>query len=322
MKRVFVTGGTGFVGSAVVELLARRGFGVVVLARGTSRTDHLPEGVDVIRCDLLAPDTVSDVDPPDYFVHIAGLTKARRRSDLFEVNGEAVRLWLEWCGRRAPKLERFVLVSSLAAVRPSDKPIGEDTLPAPLSDYGKSKLLGERYANEFADRLPVTVIRPPAVYGPRDRDIFFYFRLASMGFVPVVGDPKRRFSIVYVEDLAEAVVLSMEHPSAVGETYFVTDGAVHTWGEFARVVSRAFGGRPIIRLPALALWGAAVLDEAWSLVAQRAPLLSFQKVRELLSPWVADSSKISRQLGFSPRFDLEAGVSKTVQWYREHGWIR
>jgi len=172
------------------------------------------------------------------------------------------------------------------------------------------------------NRLPITIIRPPAVYGPRDKDIFFYFKLASKGILPLVGNPDRKFSAIYVEDLADAIVLAMEHPDSAGETFFATDGEIHTWREFAIEVGNSVGGRKFkIRLPGAALWVAAAIDETLSFILRKPALLSFQKVRELLAPWVADDSKIVKKLGFEPKFDIKSGIEKTAIWYKENGWI-
>ena len=324
MPKVFVTGATGFVGSHVVEHLRDKGYDVQIIARNTSKMDFLPDGIALHRCSLTDPSPIcNELATADYFIHIAGLTKARNKKEFYDVNAETVRIWLETLERTAPGLKRFVLVSSLAAIRPSNEPISEDAEPAPLTDYGKSKLLGEKYAQQFMKRLPITIIRPPAVYGPRDKDIFFYFKLASKKILPLVGNPERKFSAIYIEDLAEAIFLAMENRAAIGETFFVTDGEPHTWREFADEVGHAIGGRQLkIRLPCIALRIAALFDETISFILRRPALLSFQKVRELLDSWVANGSEIQRKLGFVPKYDLKAGVAKTAKWYRDNQWIK
>ncbi len=323
MPAVFITGATGFVGSHTVSALLAKNYRVEIIARNTSKTNFLPDGIIVHRCSLLDPSPMREkLADADFFIHIAGLTKARKKQDFYDVNAEAVKIWLETLGKSSPKLKKFVLVSSQAATRPSETPITENDAPAPLTDYGKSKLLGEKYAQQFINRLPIAIVRPPAVYGPRDKDIFFYFKLASKGFLPLVGNPDRKFSAIYVKDLADAIVLAMEHPDSAGETFFVNDGEIHTWREFATEVGNAIGGRKFkIRLPGAALWGAAAIDETLSFIVRKSALLSFQKVRELLAPWVADNSKIVKKLGFKPKFDIKSGIQETANWYRENGWI-
>ena len=323
MEKVLITGATGFVGSHTAELMVRRGYRVFGMVRNSSRAKFLPDGVEPVVCSLFDPDGIAEhIKDTDYFVHIAGLTKARKREDFYRVNSESTKILLEALAQNSRKLKKFVLISSQAATRPSSEPIDENIEPAPLTDYGRSKLLAEQNAKKFMDRLPITIIRPPAVFGPRDKDIFFYFKLASMGILPFVGNPDRKFSAIYVEDLASAILLAMENPKSAGETFFVTDGKIHTWRKFAEQVGNAINRKKVkVRLPAFALWIAAFFDETISFISKKPTLLSFQKVRELLAPWVADSSKIENMLGFKPKYDLKTAIEKTARWYIEHNWI-
>ncbi len=311
-------------GSHAAELFRDRGFEVIGLVRAPSRIEALPEGVKPLVGSLFAPDEYADIlREVDYFVHIAGLTKARRKEDFYRVNAESVKILLGAIEKYAGEnFKRFFLLASQAGTRPSREPLPEDAEPAPLTDYGKSKMLGEQYARQFMDRVPISIVRAPAVYGPRDKDIYFYFRLAAMGFLPLVGNPHRRVSLIYVKDLAEAIFLATTHPAAVGETFFATDGKPHTWLEFAREIDRAIPGKKIkIRLPGWIMWIAAFFDVASSFVLGKAPLLYFKRVRELLGEWVADDSKIRRKLGYREKYDLRRGVEETARWYKENGWI-
>lgn len=324
MAKVFITGATGFVGSHIVDSLVAHGHRVEIIARKTSRTDFLPDNIVLHRCALCDPSPVFEkLTEAEYFIHIAGITRARRKQDYYDINGKSVKIWLDAVLAHCPNIKRFILIGSQAATRPSRKPIDENVVPAPLTDYGESKLLGERFAQDYMPDLPITIVRPPAVYGPRDRDIFFYFQMASRKIIPIVGNPERKFSLIYVKDLAEAVVLAMTHPDAVGEIFFVTDGDAHTWREFANEVARAIGGKKLrLRLPGIALWAAASVDETISFIFRKPALLSFQKVKELLEWWNADGTKMQRIIGFKPKFDLQSGVAETAQWYRENGWVK
>jgi len=323
MENVLITGATGFIGSHTAELLLKQDYRVFGIIRDSSRAKALPDGVESVVCPLFEPDSIIDLlKNADYFVHIAGLTKALNRKDFYNVNAESTKIWLKSLSIHSTHLKKFVLISSQAATRPSSEPIDETVEPTPLTDYGKSKILAEKYAKNFMDKIPITIIRPPAVFGPRDKDIFFYFKLASKGILPLVGDPDRKFSAIYVEDLASAILLAMVNPKSAGEIFFVTDGEIHTWREFAEQVGSAIDRKKIkIHLPGISLWVAAFFDEIFSFILRKPALLSFQKIPELLSPWVADSSKIENMLGFKPKYDLKAAVAKTTKWYRDNGWI-
>jgi len=324
MAKVLITGATGFVGSHTAELFRDEGFEVIALVRNQSRAKALPEGVKPLVGSLFEPEKYAEtLAEIDYLVHIAGLTKARRKQDFYRVNAEGTKSLLEGALQYGGEnFVRFFYLGSQAGARPSRELIDETVPPAPLTDYGISKMLGEKYARQYMDRLPVSVVRAPAVYGPRDKDIYFYFRLAAKGFLPLVGNPDRRVSLIYVKDLARAIFLATTHPAAVGEIFFATDGKPHTWREFAEEIDRAIPGRKIrVRLPGWIMWVAAFFDVTTSFVLGKAPLLYFKRVRELLGEWVADSTKIEKTLGFVPQYDLARGVSETAEWYRQHGWI-
>ncbi|RKZ34180.1 hypothetical protein DRQ33_02700 [bacterium] len=323
MENVLITGATGFIGSHTAELLVEQGYKVRAIIRNESRIEKLPHNVEPIICSLFNPYQILDIiEDTHYFVHIAGLTKALHKRDFYRVNAESTRIWLEILSRYSAKLRRFILLSSQAAVRPSSEPIDETAEPAPLTDYGKSKLQAEQYARRYMEKIPITIIRAPAVYGPRDRDIYFYFKLASMGIVPLVGNPNRKFSAIYVEDLARAILLTMNNDVSNGEIFFVTDGEIYTWRQFGEEIGKVIGGRNLkIWLPGITLWIAACVDEMKSFILRKPALLSFQKVRELLAPWVADSSKFFDKLDFVPNYDMKSAVRKTAEWYRKNGWI-
>lgn len=324
MAKVLITGATGFVGSHTAEYFRNMGHEVIALVRNETRISALPEGVRPVVGSLFRPEEYAPLlGEIDYFVHIAGLTKARRKEDFYRVNAESVRILLAAVEKFAGSgFKRFFLLASQAGTRPSEKPLPEDAEPAPLTHYGKSKMLGEQYARQFMDRLPISIIRAPAVYGPRDRDIYFYFRLAAMGFLPLVGDPDRKVSLIYVKDLARAIYLVTTDPRSEGEVFFVTDGTPHTWREFAEHIDRAIPRKKIkIRLPGWIMYVAALVDVSTSFLLRKAPLLYFARVGELLGNWVADDTRIRQKLGFKEEYPLERGVPETTKWYREHGWI-
>lgn len=322
MSNVFVTGGTGFIGSHLVEALLERGYLVSMIVRPGKKISCAHPGTRVLEGTLFdAPKFMDELKNTELLFLIAGLTKAKTSREFYEVNAESVKLWLSVAEKHCKKLKRVVLLSTQAATRPCKTPVAENVECAPLTHYGKSKLLGERYALEFSNRLPITILRAPAVYGPRDRDIYFYFRMASRGFLPIVGNPQRKFSAIFVNDLVEAIIISSEHSNTAGEIFFVKGGD-HTWQEFSDAVANAVGRKALrVNLPGFVLWFAAAVQETASLLTRKPALLSFEKVRELLEWWVIDDSKFRRLTGFSPRFSLEEAVKLTADWYRQNGWI-
>jgi len=324
--RVLVTGGTGFVGSHIVERLVAYGHDVVVAKRVTSNLQWLP--IDKIEL-IDAP--MSDLDPLvkilpeiDAVVHVAGITRARRKSDFYRTNLLATVRLAELCASRCNALRRFVFISSQAAGCPGKECDGvcESTQESPISAYGKSKLEAEHMLEKFSSIFPITVLRPPTVYGPRDRDVLFFFRLIKAGFIVFSGSPERQFSAVYAKDLANAVAMVLTDSEHDFARYFITDGETHTWRELARTIVRNLDNKTItIRLPRAAFWPAAALSEFAMLFTKNPPLLTFEKAGEISKNWVCDGSLAENELGFLPEFPLENGIARTANWYREHGWI-
>ena len=262
--QVFVTGATGFVGSHVVEEMLDRGHEPVCLVRESSETEHLDElGVETYLGSLTDVDGLRPaLADCDAVIHIAGVIKAGEPRWFYRINGEATCRLAEAAAEENEEIERFVYVSSIAAQGPCSTRDGDISDCKPVSHYGKSKLLGEKGVRGLADTIPVTVFRPPPVYGPRDQGMFPVFQGASWGFAPSPGWGDQRTSAIHIFDLADALVTSLEtdHPS--GSIFAIDDGEVYTWGELAVAFGEALGTDPIrFSVPAFVFDIAARLNE-------------------------------------------------------------
>lgn len=326
-RNVLVTGGTGFVGSHLVELLLRKGYSVNCLVRDPDRVRWL-EGaaVRLVKGDCSDPRSlVPAVRDVSVVFHLAGLTKARRAREYYEVNHLGTKNILEVCGTHTPGLKKFILVSSLAAAGPGPdgRCLTEAGTPHPVSDYGRSKILAEEEAFRFRDRYPVVILRPSAVYGPRDRDIYELFHWASRGVTLTIAGEERFINPCYVEDLAEALLLAAEKETPSGSRYFVAEERTYSWSEFRRLLLSTGNvkARNLTVPYGLAyLIGAA--SELGGLVTGKAALTNRQKIREAAQQyWICDVMKIRKDLGFTARYPLEDGLTRTWAWYRENGWI-
>ena len=242
------------------------------------------------------------------------------------VNTQGTQNLLDSALQRAPALKRFVYVSSLAAVGPSadGKPVPDDAEPRPVTHYGRSKLLAERAVLAMKERLPVTVIRPPLIYGPRDRETLAFFTSVSRGVLPLLGDGRNTLSMVYGEDCAAAIVKAVTAEVPSGRTYFVEDGQVYVWREALSEVEKALGKRAFVRfgLPLGVVQVAAAASQLWGRVTNTAQMLTLDKVNELKERhWVCSGEGARTELRWSPQTTWAQGVPKAVEWYRREKWL-
>jgi nucleoside-diphosphate-sugar epimerase len=324
-----VTGGTGFVGTHLVRALLARGDQVTCLVRNPAKAQALdwPEGaVHLVRGDVRDAAALSAaVQGADVVYHLAGLLAARNLMEFMGTNRDSTGALLEAAADAAPGSAgpRFLYVSSLAAAGPTrpGHPIDESRPPAPVTDYGRSKLAGEVLVRAAA--LPWTIVRPPVVYGERDRETLKLFRLARTGFAPVFGDGSQELSVIYAGDLAEALIAAATNPAAAGRTYFAAHPAVTTSRELMRAVGRAVGRSPrIIPLPAALARGLLWTTGTLARLVGRPTLLSADKADEFLAPaWTCRPDALRRDTGWQARTDLEAGLRRTAEWYRAERWL-
>ena len=326
-RRVLVTGGTGFIGSHLVERLLGNGYSVTCLARDIRQLRWLDDlEVRIIAGDCTLPESLAAaVQDVSLVFHCAGLTKAIHARDYDRVNHLGTKNLLDACARHNPGLEKFILVSSQAAAGPSPdgRPVDEDSAPRPMSDYGRSKLSAEEVARSFRDRLPVVILRPPGVYGPRDRDVYELFRWASRGLTLEMTGGERYFNLCYVEDLVAALLLLAEGKTESGSNYFVAEKRSYSWSEF-RTLLLATGGvkARTIKLPYVAAYLMALGSEIGGLITKKPALANRQKVREAAQRyWLCDLGKIENDLGFQAGYPLQKGLELTWQWYRKNQWL-
>jgi nucleoside-diphosphate-sugar epimerase len=323
--KVLVTGSSGFIGGHLAAELAKQGHDVFCLVRRTSVFTGL-EGLKITR---VLGDTrnkltlAAAVKGMDYVFHLAGVIDAADPDTYFEVNTEGTRNLLDSCLAVNPGLGKLVFVSSVSAAGPSPcgRALDEADECRPVSDYGRSKLEAEKIVLARKDSLSVTVVRPPNVLGPRQKELTEAIRLIRKRILPIIGTADTRTSILSVQDLVRALILAAEDPRSAGRTYFVTDGRAYSWREITRAVAGALGVR-YVYLPvpfAVQYIAASVAEAAARLCGTRPAFLREHVVDARKRCWVYDGSRIQRELGFEPTMDMKDAVRSAVAWYREHG---
>jgi uncharacterized protein YbjT (DUF2867 family) len=301
--KLAVTGGTGFVGQALLDHALAEGFTVSALAR---RPQKPREGVEWIAGDL-ADTAALDllVCDADAVIHIAGVVNARDR-DGFEHGNVVGTLNVLEAARNAGN-RRFVHVSSLSAREPG------------LSDYGASKARAEKLV--MASGLDWTLVRPPAIYGPRDTEMLELFKVSRLGFVPM---PKQgRTSLIHVEDLARLLLAVLPGGELVtARSFEPDDGRLNGWShyELARAIGWAMGGRPrVIGLSPSTMMRAARADR---FVRRSRAKLTPDRAAYFSHPdWVVSHGARPPHDLWQPRIETREGLKATARWYREQGWV-
>ena len=323
-----MTGGTGFIGSHLVEALLAQGHEVRCLVRDTRRLGWISglPSVTIARGDMDETRSLLEgVRGVEQVYHVAGLTRASAAREFFRINGEGTRHLVHACLETPRGPRRLVHLSSLAAVGPMPTATActEDTAPRPVSPYGWSKLQGEAAVLGVRDRLHVTVLRPPVVYGPRDRGVLEVARWVARGFLPMPAGPSRTLSLCYVQDLVTALLAAGEATVPSGEIFHVAGDGAFTWEQVGDALGEALGVHPTpLRIPVPILLALATGADTWAWFAGKPGYFSRGKVREAAGHWLCDTSKARRQLGVVPSIGLRQGAAATVKWYREAGWLR
>lgn len=314
----FVTGGTGFIGTHLLERLSASGEPVRALVR---RRAVLPAGVEPVQGDLLTGAGIAEaVCGADTVIHLAGVTKARRPGDYYAGNADATRTLARAIAGRGI---RFVHVSSLAAIGPSldGIPVAEDAEPHPPSVYGKSKLEAERAVREIAP--DAVIVRPAVVYGPRDTDVFKLLRSVSRGVVLEIAGGERRFSAIYVKDLVEGILAAARSPHAPGRDYFLAHPTTLNWSDLAAAAARIMRRTPrVLTIPLPVALAIGAVAEVLARVSGKPSIISREKIREARFPfWTCDTGRATAELGFTAATGIGAGLGETLTWYKEAGWL-
>jgi nucleoside-diphosphate-sugar epimerase len=325
--KILLTGASGFVGSHILDCLRQQGLPTVLLLRPSSNRRFLASHLAEVEVRSGAVDDPASLrramDGITHVIHCAGATKAVRTSGFYEVNQGGTRHVVAAINERPGQVRRLVHISSLAAAGPAQpaRPAREEDAPRPVSEYGKSKLAAETEVRDHC-RAESVILRPPAVYGPRDAEFLRLFRAVKRHVRPGLSGAQA-LSLVFVKDLAAAVVACLTHPAAAGRTYYVAAREITTARALAETVAAQMNRWTLpLPLPVALLWPICLGQEAWSRLTGRASVLSLQKFAELRAPgWVCDPGRLERETGCVCATTLEAGLAETRRWYQEQGWL-
>lgn len=324
--KVLITGASGFVGYHLIEAAVQAGLEVYAAVRSSSNTEHLKGfNIQYTSIDFSDKEAIRsnlETNNYDYIIHAAGLTKARNTEEYNVVNAHYTRNLAE--AATLFPIKKFVFLSSLAAIGPipysSEYAINEANLPQPVTDYGRSKLLAERWLANL-NNLPLIILRPTAVYGPREKDIYIMFKTLNNRIEPYIGRQNQWLSFVYAKDLA-AVSISALTAATTRNMYNISDGNAYDRYALANLSKKILDRRTLrFHLPMGLVKVIVGTLETFS-SGSKPPALNKEKLNELAAEnWNCSIEKAQQELGYQPQYDLERGLNETLKWYQEHDWL-
>lgn len=335
MKKVIITGASGFIGSFLVEKALSLGWQVWAGVRKSSSREYLQgsriefidlEFSNVNRLTGQLSDFVEKYGGIDYIIHNAGVTKCLNSDDFDKINFKYTANLIEAINTANISLGKFVLMSSLSAYGIGDEvnytPIKTADIPNPNTAYGESKIKAERFLEEKA-AFSYIIMRPTGVYGPREKDYFLMLKTVKSGLDVGAGFKSQHLTFIYVKDLVDAVYLALES-SVRNKGYFVADGDVYTDKEYTALVKKVLEKKYVLSLkvPLSVLKVISVISEEISKFTKKTSTLNRDKYKIMKQRnWECDITPLVQDLGFSPKYNLERGLRESVEWYKKNHWL-
>jgi len=324
-ERVLITGASGFVGYHLIVEALHNDLEVFAAVRRSSKIDHLKHlDIQYTYPNFDDPEALKkelDEKNYDYIIHAAGVTCARNVDEYNLINATYTYNIAQAAANS--NVKKFVLISSLAAIGPLDVLDGiitENTTPNPVTAYGRSKLLAEQKLTSI-NNLNYTILRPTAVYGPRDKDIFIFFKQVAAGLEPYIGKIEQKLSFIYVVDLAKATIKALY--AGDKKAYIIGDDTFYDRYKLGSNIKLALGNRTMkFHLPVIFVTMIAGIAEKVSSFANKAAVLNIEKLNELKAVnWSCNNELAKAELGFSPAYNLQSGVAETINWYKANKWL-
>lgn len=327
-KKILILGASGFIGGYLVEEALRRNLDVFAGIRKTSNTEYLDTNkVKLLYPDIRKPDKLEAFFKEhqfDYIIHNIGLTKAKSQAEYDEVNVKYLQNVLDSL-KALNSLTKLIYVSSLAAYGPAEYTdegvVKESSTPNPVTYYGISKIKAEKTIRDYPN-IPINIIRPTAVYGPREKDFLSLYKTVKSGFSISIGKTDQKLTFIYVTDLTRAI-LDVCLSAVPGKNYFVSNKKHYTGQEVNDIIKSILNKSTIsFRVSPSLLRIIGRVSEIFSTFARNYPALNQQKVNELeCKSWVCDTESLKKDLDFEPIISLDQGMAKTIQWNLDKSYL-
>lgn len=329
-KKLLVTGASGFVGFHLLEKAAAAGFEIHAAVRKSSNIEEITPFVSKFVYPNFEDSTsllhLFQEEKYDYVIHAAAMTKAKSAQAMFHVNVKYTELLLEAAFQADVPPKRFVFVSSLAALGPigyADGFLKDDSPYHPVTVYGRSKQAAEQMIKQrFADK-PISIVRPTAVYGPREKDLFILFDTMNKGLDVYIGKNPQKLSFIYVQDLVNGLLKACVNPQTGLTAFNITDGNVYSRYAMAEIFKRTLNKKPLrVHVCYSFVKQIAKISEWLYKSSPKTPVLYPERLNELTAEnWSCDISAAKQSLGFSPQYDLDSGLKESLLWYKRNNWL-
>jgi dihydroflavonol-4-reductase len=326
--KILVTGGTGFIGSHLVERLIEKGHDVRCFVRKSSNLRWLKDlKVELFNGSFYDESSLKEaVSGIDSIYHIAGAVMAKTPQGYFQSNQIATKNLLEACIKNNKDLKRFIYVSSGTVTGPSPdgKPITEDMPCNPITNYGRSKYAAEIEVIKCKKEFPITIVRPSAVYGPHDEAIYQYFKAVNSGLISLIGFSDKFVSLVHSTDLVDGILLAGESEKAIGQTYFIGSENFYSWKVIGATAKKVCGRKTLtLRIPHFLVYAAAGISQVLGYFSAKGAVFNIEKAKDFTqSHWIFSVEKAKKELGFVEKITLEDGFRDTIEWYKKNNWLK
>lgn len=324
---VLITGATGFLGSHTADRLLQNGHNVRALVRGSSSLHWLSgKQIETVHANLHDPESMKEAfNGIEGVIHVAGVTASKTKEGFYQHNQIATRNLLEATKRYGEHVSRFVLISSQTAGGPSldGNPVTEETPPHPITTYGKSKLAAEEESRQFREDFPVTILRLPAIYGPRDTAILSFFQTVNKGIKPLIGFQEKFINLAHVYDIAQGIELGLFRPEALNRTFYIGSDRQYGWRELSNLASSIIGRRGLfVPIPHFVVSSIAGISEFTSIFKKKPSVLNWEKRLDVTQlNWICSIERAQKELGYKPQVRIKEGFEETIDWYKKQKWL-
>jgi dihydroflavonol-4-reductase len=327
--KIFITGATGFIGSHLADLLKKDGHDIYCMIRPSSSLKWVEnKGFHLINLDFKNKEQLKEIfEDMDYVYHIGGLTAAKTYEEFLRGNRDFTKDLISTVYTYSKNLKKFIYVSSQTVAGPSkslENPKTEEDECQPITSYGKSKRAGELEVINYFDKMPVTIVRPPAVYGPRDTAILSIFQTVNKGIGTLIGFNKKYVSLIHSDDLVRGIKLAGESSKSNSQIYFISSNEFYNWDQLMEIIKDKMGKKHIIKLklPHSLVLIIAGISGFFGKFSSKPPVLNYEKGIDFIQDyWICSAEKAKNEIGFVQEMTIEAGMENSIKWYKENNWL-